>query len=327
MRQPGSAFKPFVYLPALEAGVPPTQRFLDGPVEVATAQGVWRPSNYMKGSYNGYVSIRTALQKSLNLVTVRVAQEVGMAKVAEIAARFGVIDNMPKYIAMSLGSGETTVLRMAAGYASFASGGRKVMPTLIDSVQDRRGKVIWRNDTRACEGCDADAPDAGPPELVDARPAITDPIAAYQMTNILTGVVQRGTGTAAGKGLDRPIAGKTGTTNDYQDNRFVGYTPDIVIAIWFGYDQPRSLGKDETGGHNAAPIFHDLLEAALKDSPPVPFHAPPGVALVRMQDGKNVITEAFRPGTENSARPVGQARSGGRSVSGGSVGEEMGGLY
>jgi penicillin-binding protein 1A len=328
MRQPGSSFKPFVYLPVLQAGVPPTQRFLDGPIEVMTAQGPWRPSNYTAGSFNGYVSIRTALQKSLNLVTVRVAQEVGMAKVSETAARFGVIDNMPKYIAMSLGSGETTVLRMAAGYAGFASGGRKVTPTFIDSVQDRRGKVIWRSDARACEGCDAPVPTEAPPELMDARPQIADPIAAYQMTNILTGVVQRGTGTAAGKGLDRPIAGKTGTTNDYQDNWFVGFTPDFVIAIWLGFDEPRSLGKDETGGHNAAPIFHDLLEAALKDSPPVPFRTPPGVALVRMQDGKDTIMEAFRPGTENSARPVGQARSGARSVSeGASVGEGMGGLY
>ncbi|TCZ57862.1 penicillin-binding protein 1A [Roseicella aquatilis] len=328
MRQPGSAFKPFVYLPALEAGVPPTQRFLDGPIEVMTAQGLWRPSNYNEGSYNGYVSIRTALQKSLNLVTIRVAQEVGMAKVSETVARFGVIDAMPKYLAMALGSGETTALRMAAAYGSFASGGRKVTPTLIDSVQDRRGKVIWRSDARGCEGCDAAGPEAGPPQLVDARPQVTDPIAAYQMTNILTGVVQRGTGIAAGKGLGRPIAGKTGTTNDYQDNWFVGYTPDIVVAVWLGYDDPRSLGKDETGGHNAAPIFHDVLEAALKDSPPVPFRAPPGVALVRMQDGKDTIMEAFRPGTENSARPVGQASSGARrDGEGGSVSEGMGGLY
>ena len=180
---------------------------------------------------------------------------------------------------------------------------------MIDSVQDRRGKVIWRSDARACEGCDAAAPDAGPPELVDARPQIADPIAAYQMTNILTGVVQRGTGTAAGKGLDRPIAGKTGTTNDYQDNWFVGFTPDIVIAVWLGFDEPRSLGKDETGGHNAAPIFHDLLEAALKDSPPVPFRAPPGVALVRMQDGKRhhhggLPARAPRTAPARSARQV-----------------------
>ncbi|RAI55359.1 penicillin-binding protein 1A [Roseicella frigidaeris] len=323
-RQPGSSFKPFVYLPALEAGVPPTQRFLDGPIEVMTPQGVWRPSNYTEGSFNGYVSIRTALQKSLNLVTIRVAQEVGMAKVSETAARFGVIDNMPRYLAMSLGSGETTVLRMAAGYAGFASGGRKVTPTFVDSVQDRRGKVIWRSDARACEGCDAPRPGEEPPELVDARPQIADPIAVYQMTNILTGVVQRGTGQAAGKGLDRPIAGKTGTTNDYVDNWFVGYTPDIVIAVWLGFDDPRSLGKDETGGTNAAPVFHDVLQAALGNSPPVPFRAPPGVALVRMQDGNATILEAFRPGTENSARPVG-----GETAAGSARGTEqnLGGLY
>ena len=324
-RQPGSSFKPFVYLPALEAGVPPSQRFLDGPIEVMTPQGIWRPSNYNEGSFNGYVSIRTALQKSLNLVTIRVAQEVGMTKVAETAARFGVIDNMPRYLAMALGSGETTVLRMAAGYAGFASGGRRVTPTFIDSVQDRRGKVIWRSDARACQGCDAGSPGEEPPELLDARPQIADPIAAYQMTNILTSVVQRGTGTRAGQGLNRPIAGKTGTTNDYFDNWFVGFTPDIVIAVWLGFDEPRTLGKDETGGQNAAPIFREVLEAALRNSPPVPFRAPPGVALVRMQDGGATILEAFRPGTENSARPVGSESAGSNTASGAE--QSLGGLY
>ncbi|MFZ4408005.1 MAG: penicillin-binding protein 1A [Paracraurococcus sp.] len=323
-RQPGSSFKPFVYLPALEAGVPPNQRFLDGPIEIMTPQGIWRPSNYNEGSFNGYVTIRTALQKSLNLVTIRVAQEVGMAKVSETAARFGVIDNMPRYLAMALGSGETTVLRMAAGYAGFASGGRRVTPSFIDSVQDRRGKVIWRSDARSCQGCDAAAPGAEPPDLLDARPQIVDPIAAYQMTNILTGVVQRGTGTAAGKGLNRPIAGKTGTTNDYVDNWFVGFTPDIVIAVWLGFDEPRTLGKDETGGQNAAPIFREVLEAALRNSPPVPFRAPPGVALVRMQDGNAMIMEAFKPGTENSAHPVGEEAPRGTAAG---AEQSLGGLY
>ena len=299
-RQPGSSFKPFVYLPALEAGIPPTQRFLDAPIEINTPQGLWRPGNYGDGVTNSYVSIRTALEKSLNLVTIRVAQEVGMDKVSETAARFGVIPNMPRYLAMSLGSGETTVLRMAAGYAAFVNGGREVAPTLIDSVQDQRGRVVWRSDNRGCAGCGARSAAAGPPELVDNRRQITDPIAAYQMVNLLTGVVSRGTGAAAGKGLGRPVAGKTGTTNDYVDNWFVGFTPDIVIAVWMGFDEPRSLGNGETGGSNAAPIFHDVLEAALRGSPAVPFRAPPGVALVRMPDGS---MEAFRPGTENAARP------------------------
>ena len=306
LRQPGSSFKPFVYLPALEEGIPPNQRFLDGPIEIMTPQGPWRPTNY-SGTGNGYVTIRTALEKSLNLVTVRVAQEVGIDRVADAAARFGVIDNMPHYLAMSLGSGETTVLRMATGYAAFANGGREVTPTLIDSVQDQRGRVIWRSDIRRCMGCDAASPAGGPPELSEERRQITDPIAAYQMVNILTGVVARGTGTRAGRGLDRPIAGKTGTTNDYVDNWFVGFTPEIVVAVWMGFDDPHSLGNGETGGTNAAPIFREVLAAALKDSPPVPFRAPPGVALVRVNlDRGGTITEAFRPGTENAARPPGE---------------------
>ena len=324
LRQPGSAFKPFVYLPALEAGIPPNQRFLDGPIEVNTPQGVWRPTNYGGGSGTGYVTIRTALEKSLNLVTVRVAQEVGMDKVAETAARFGVIPNMPRYLAMALGSGETTVMRMAAGYAAFANGGRQVTPTLIDTVQDQRGRVIWRSDNRGCEGCSAATPDAGPPELTDTRKQLTDPIAAYQMVNILTGVVQRGTGGRAAQGLNRPIAGKTGTTNDYVDNWFVGFTPDIVIAVWMGFDDPKTLGNGETGGGNAAPIFHDVLEAALRDSPAVPFRAPPGVALVRVQDGSQTITEAFRPGTENAARSPGSDPARGTAVG---LDRGLGGLY
>jgi penicillin-binding protein 1A len=305
-RQPGSSFKPFVYLPALEMGIPPNQRFLDAPIEVMTPQGIWRPTNYGGGTGHGYVTMRTALEKSLNLVTIRVAQEIGMDKVADAAERFGVTPRLPRYLAMSLGSGETTVLRMAAAYASFVNGGRQVSPTLIDSVQDQRGRVVWRSDARRCEWCAAQGPGSGPPELTDERRQITDPIAAYQMVNILQGVVQRGTGTRAGQGLNRPVAGKTGTTNDYMDNWFVGFTPDIVVAVWLGFDEPHSLGRDETGGQNAAPIFREVVEAALRGSPPVPFRAPPGVALVRMgTDGGATIMEAFRPGTENAARPAG----------------------
>ncbi len=324
MRQPGSSFKPFVYIPALEEGIPPNQRFLDGPVEIMTPQGIWRPSNYNEGSYNGYVSIRTALEKSLNLVTIRVAQEVGMDKVADAARRFGVIPNMPRYLAMALGSGETTVLRMAAAYASFVNGGREVTPTLIDTVQDRRGRLVWRSDVRRCRGCNAPAPGEGPPTLSEERPQVTDPIAAYQMVNILQGVVQRGTAARTiGDRLGRPVAGKTGTTNDYMDNWFVGFTPDIVVAVWLGFDEPHSLGKGETGGNNAAPIFREVVAAALKDSPAVPFRAPPGVALVRTSIGNGTILEAFRPGTENAARTVG----GGGGQGGGGAEAGVGGLY
>jgi penicillin-binding protein 1A len=302
LRQPGSSFKPFVYLPALEMGIPPNQRLLDGPIEVQTPQGPWRPGNYA-GNFNGWVTMRTALAKSLNLVTVRLAQEIGIERVAETANRFHVIPNMPRVLSMALGAGETTVMRMAAGYAAFAAGGKEVTPTLIDTVQDRFGRLVWRADNRRCDGCSS-GPGGEPPRLVDERKQLTDPIAAYQMVSLLQGVVQYGTGNRAGAGLNRPVAGKTGTTNDYNDNWFVGFTPDIAVAVWIGYDEPRSLGSGETGGGNAAPVFHDVVAAALRDSPPVPFRAPPGVALVRVQlENGQTILEPFRPGTENAARP------------------------
>jgi penicillin-binding protein 1A len=211
-------------------------------------------------------------------------------------------------------------MRMAAGYASFANGGKAVEPSLIDSVQDRFGHVVWRNDARRCQGCDLDV-SAGPPSLSDARRQVVDPIAAYQMVALLQGVTARGTGVAAAKGLNRPVAGKTGTTNDYFDNWFVGFTPDIVVAVWVGFDDPHSLGEGETGGGNAAPIFNEVVAAALADSPPVPFRAPPGVALVRVStsNGQSVL-EPFRPGTETAAR----APMGGNVGSGGGEG---GGAY
>ncbi|MBS7790373.1 PBP1A family penicillin-binding protein [Roseococcus sp. SDR] len=323
LRQPGSSFKPYVYISALEQGIPPNQRFLDGGVEIATPQGVWRPGNYGGGSSGGYVTMRNALERSLNLVTVRIAQEVGMDRVSETAARFGVIENMPRFLSMSLGAGETTVLRQAAAYASFVNGGKRVEPTLIDSVQDQRGRVIWRSSNRDCAGCSS-GPEGGPPRFTDNRRQIADPIAAFQITSILQGAVQRGTGARAGAGLNRPVAGKTGTTDDYKDNWFVGFTPDIVIAVWVGYDDPRSLGQGETGGTNAAPIFREVLAAALQGSPAVPFRAPPGVALVRIQtDRGETILEAFRPGTENSATMPTEMGSGAAAR----VDSGLGGLY
>jgi penicillin-binding protein 1A len=303
-RQPGSSFKPFVYLPALEAGIPPNQLLLDAPVEIMTPQGLWRPGNYGGGAPQGWVTMRSALERSLNLVTIRLAQQVGIAAVADTANRFGVIPNMQRVLAMSLGAGETTVLRQAAAYASFVNGGRQVSPTVIDTVQDRQGRLVWRTDARECPNCTADPTPTGPPRLIDNRRQVTDPIAAYQMVSLLQGVVQRGTGGRAGAGLNRPVAGKTGTTDDFKDNWFVGFTPDLVVAVWVGHDDPRSLGSGETGGSNAAPIFRDVVGAALNGSPPIPFRAPPGVALVRLQlDNGTTIQEAFRPGTENSARP------------------------
>jgi penicillin-binding protein 1A len=329
MRQPGSSFKPFVYITALEQGIPPNQELLDEPIEIMAGGRLWRPQNYTAGTANGWVTMRTAMERSLNLVTVRLAQQMGMDAVSDAAGRFGVIPNMPRFLALSLGAGETTVLRMAAGYGAFVNGGREVTPTLIDSVQDRRGRVIWRADGRACATCATGGPEGGPPELVDAqRRQVTDPIAAYQMVSLLQGVVQRGTGAnAIGNRLGRPVAGKTGTTDDYKDNWFVGFTPDIVVAVWIGFDEPRSLGQGETGGGNAAPIFREVVAAALRDSPPVPFRAPPGVALVRVNVGNGSILEAFRPGTENSARRWRTEGDGEGGGSAGRVDSNLGGLY
>ena len=334
MRQPGSSFKPYVYLTALEQGIPPNQLLLDAPVEIMTPQGMWRPGNYGGGSPQGWVTMRSALERSLNLVTVRLAQQVGMPAVAETAARFGVIPNMPRLLAMSLGAGETTVLRQAAGYAAFVNGGRQVTPTLIDTVQDRQGRLVWRTDARDCGGCASD-PTGQPPRLTDNRRQITDPVTAFQMVTLLQGVVQRGTGTRAGEGLGRPVAGKTGTTDDYKDAWFVGFTPDLVVSVWIGYDEPRSMrlptenGADVTGGRLAAPIFRDVVAAAVGNSPPLPFRAPPGVALVRQQlDNGQSILEAFRPGTENNARPPSDPLGGsspGTAAAG--LDNSLGGLY
>jgi len=327
MRQPGSSFKPFVYLPALEAGIPPNQLLLDAPVEIMTPQGLWRPGNYGGTAPQGWVTMRSALERSLNLVTIRLAQQVGIGAVADTASRFGVIPNMPRVLAMSLGAGETTVLRQAAGYASFVNGGRQVIPTLIDTVQDRQGRLVWRTDGRECIGCQAEA-SAGPPRLVDTRRQIADPVAAFQMVSLLQGVVQRGTGGRAGAGLNRPVAGKTGTTDDFKDNWFVGFTPDLVVAVWIGYDDPRSLGSGETGGSNAAPIFRDVVASALAGSPPVPFRAPPGVALVRLQlENGQTILEAFRPGTENSARPPVDPLANAPGAAAAGLDTGLGGLY
>lgn len=334
MRQPGSSFKPYVYLAGLEAGIPPNQLLLDAPVEIMTPQGMWRPGNYGGGAAQGWVTMRSALERSLNLVTIRLAQQVGMPAVADVANRFGVIPNMPRVLAMSLGAGETTVLRQAAGYASFVNGGRQVIPTLIDSVQDRHGRLVWRTDARECAGCNAD-PTGQPPRLSDTRRQIVDPVTAFQMTSLLQGVVQRGTGTRAGEGLGRPVAGKTGTTDDYKDAWFVGFTPDLVVAVWVGFDEPRTLrllsetGADVTGGRLATPIFRDVVAAATQGSPPIPFRAPPGVALVRLQlDNGQTILEAFRPGTENSARPPTDplaGAAGGTAAAG--LDSNLGGLY
>jgi len=306
-RQPGSSFKPFVYSAALDNGYTPSSVVMDAPIEIDQGPGLppWTPTNY-SNKYFGPSTLRTGIEQSRNVMTVRLAQDMGMPLVVEYARRFGVIDNMPPVLSMALGAGETTVLRMAAGYAVFANGGREVHPTLIDRIQDRYGKTIFRHDQRVCQGCnDPTWHGQDEPTIIDDSEQVLDPMTAYQMTSMLEGVVQRGTGTAA-KAIGKPVAGKTGTTNDYHDAWFMGFSPDLVVGVYVGYDQPRSLGHGATGGRLAAPIFTEFMQMALADKPPIPFRVPPGMSFIpidrrtglRAQAGApDTILEAFKPGT------------------------------
>jgi penicillin-binding protein 1A len=288
-RQPGSSFKPMVYLTAMEQGISPSQKVLDGPFSLDQgAAGVWRPGNYEQG-FAGPISLHMALEKSLNLVTVRLAQAVGMEAVANNAIAFHVVDQMSHYLPNALGAVDTTVMRQAGAYAALDMGGREVIPTLVDSVQDRDGHVIWRAPALACTGCQ-DPTHA--PTLVDRRKRIADAPSVFQVVTMMQGVVLHGTGFEAGKGLGRAIAGKTGTTQDFNDAWFVGFTPDLVTAVWIGFDNPSSLGKDETGGAIAAPIWHDFMAVALKDRPNLTFRVPEGVTLATWTGN---TFDAFKP--------------------------------
>jgi penicillin-binding protein 1A len=290
-RQPGSSFKPMVYLTALEKGISPSQRFLDAPIVVDTPEGRWRPGNY-EGTFGGPTPLRVALEQSLNLVTLRVAQHIGMESVADTAIAFHMNDSMPRVLPAALGAVVTTVLREAGAYASLATGGREVVPTLIDSVQDPDGHVVWRAGGLSCQTCD----DPSTPPLVnDERKQIADPQSVFQLVTMMEGVVQRGTGVPAGRGLNRPIAGKTGTSQDFMDAWFSGFTPSLVTTVWIGFDTPSSLGVNETGGNLAAPVWHDYMAEALKNHPVLNFPMPPGLTMAQWDTGSGVVTDAFKP--------------------------------
>ena len=330
LRQPGSSFKPFVYAAALDNGYTPSTIVLDAPLEIdqGPGVGVWRPENY-EGSFAGPSTLRYGIEHSRNVMTVRLAQDIGMPLIAEYAKRFGVYDDLPPYLSFALGAGETTLLRMTTAYAMFDNGGRKIKPTLIDRIQDRYGHTVYKHDERECIGCAGKKWDNQPePSLVDRRQQILDPMTAYQITSMMEGVVQRGTAAGAGfqKEVGKPVAGKTGTTNDEKDAWFIGFTPDIVVGVYMGYDKPRHLGRGATGGHLSAPIVKEFLKVALADKPSVPFRVPPGIKLVRvdlksgMRAGpgtERAIVEAFKPGTappdSYSVVGSGDAPEGGRS--------------
>jgi penicillin-binding protein 1A len=308
MRQPGSAFKPIVYAAALDHGFTPSSLVLDAPfaIDQGPGLGVWKPQNYSHRFY-GPSTLRVGLEKSRNLMTVRLAQNVGMDVVVDYAKRMGVVDEMLPYLPMALGAAETTLLRLTSAYSIFVNGGKRIQPTLIDRIQDRRGATIYRHDERPCDGCTPISwQGQPPPELPDTREQALDPATAYQIVSILQGVVERGTGVRIAA-VGKPLAGKTGTSNDSKDTWFIGFSPDLAVGVFVGFDEPRSLGAHETGSSAAAPIFKEIMTRALADQPGTPFRIPPGVKLVRVEastglptysSGRGVIWEAFKPGTE-----------------------------
>ncbi len=382
-RQPGSAFKPFVYAAALDSGFTPVSKILDAPFviehndrdescqeqqneglaalrfgaanedgqaveekfieeipdkvpseilsresledeeEVECGPRFYKPANFNAGKFYGLSTLRLGLEKSRNAMTVRLANDIGMTIIGRYGRNFGIYDETKHELAWALGAGETTLLRLASAYASIVNGGKKVTPTLLDRVQDNTGKTIYLHDDRACPECILENWDLSlPPELPDERDVVLDPVTAYQMVSMMEGVVQRGTGRQMLR-LGRPIAGKTGTTNDFKDAWFMGFSPDLVTGVYVGYDLPRTLGN-ETGAKAAGPIFRFFMGDVLSDKPKVSFRIPEGVSLVPVDSvtgepsyigAPNFIYEAFKPGTEprigggGSKISIGQTRN------------------
>jgi penicillin-binding protein 1A len=312
-RQTGSAIKPFIFLTALDHGFTPSTLVSDAPISLPQGPGLpmWSPTNYEADRFRGPTPLRIGLEQSIDTLTVRLATMVGMDPIADTIKRFGILDRVPHEYSITLGSGETTPLRLTAAYAMLVNGGKRITPTVIDRVQDRNGKTIFRADNRPCDGCtDVEWNHQPVPVIPDTREQVADPGSAYQVVTMMEGVVQRGTGDAV-KAVGRPIAGKTGTTNDFHDAWFEGFTPDLAAGVYVGYDDPDSLGKDETGGHVAAPIFRDFMIDALKDTPATDFRIPPGMRVYRVSaatglpvtgDGPSIY-EAYKPGTEPGKKP------------------------
>ncbi|MEO1019716.1 MAG: penicillin-binding transpeptidase domain-containing protein, partial [Pseudomonadota bacterium] len=307
-RQPGSSFKPFVYLAALEQGFTPASILDDAPIVVDQGPGLpkWKPVNYSDRFY-GPSTLRLGVEKSRNLMTVRLTQEIGMDAVIDEAERFGIANGMSHTLASALGSSEVTLLELTSAYAMLVNGGKRIEPKLIDRIQDQYGRTVLAPQAMGCLDCQAIAWDGLPPAPVpDNRERIVDARNAYQIVSILEGVVQRGTGVRA-REVGKPLAGKTGTTNDSRDAWFVGFSPDLAVGVYVGYDQPKSLGDRQTGSSVALPIWIDFMTAALEDQPATPFRTPPGLRHVRIdaRTGKLpgpgtdlIISEAFLPGTE-----------------------------
>lgn len=306
LRQPGSLVKTFVYLAALENGIQPNQIFDDAPISIPQGLGMslWQPKNY-KNDFLGPMTFRQGLEKSRNLVTVRVAQEIGLEKIASIIKRFGINDAPKLYYSMILGSFETTLEKMSIAYAIIANNGKKIKPQYIEFIKDRNGKIIYKRDNRICKSCivnfDDTLADALPPQLLkEETEIITDEASNYQITSILTGVASRGTAAAINR-LDKIVACKTGTTNNSKDTWLVCFTPRIVVGIRIGFDIPKDMGKTAMGSNIPMPAMMDFMEMAFKEIPSIPFKVPKSIKLIpinldngKLYSGLGSIVEAFK---------------------------------
>ncbi len=307
-RQPGSSFKPFVYLAAMEQGFTPASIVLDAPIVIEQGgdQGKWKPGNYSDRFY-GPSTLRLGMEKSRNLMTVRLAQDIGMRSVQDVARRFNIANRLGANLASALGSNEITLLELTTAYAMLVNGGKRIEPRLIDRIQDQYGRTVAQPSGLTCADCQMIAWDGEPPQPIpDHREQIVDPRHAFQVVHMLEGVVERGTAIRANT-IGKPLAGKTGTTNESRDAWFVGFSPDLAVGVYVGYDKPKTLGKKQTGSSVALPIWIDFMKEALADQPATPFRTAPGLRHVRIdaRSGKLagpssevVISEAFMPGTE-----------------------------
>lgn len=301
LRQPGSAFKPFVYLVAMENGFTPSTIVDDAPIELDQGEGLpkWSPQNYSE-EYYGPSTLRVGLENSRNVMSVRLSVMLGLDKAVEAAKRFGINDNPRALFSTVLGSLETTLLNITNAYCMLVNGGKETVPYFIEKIQDRTGSTIFRNDKRECKACKIDSilqlTIPSPPDIPNTSRQVTDERSAFQVVSMLEGVVQRGTGTKA-REIGKVVAGKTGTTNESRDSWFIGFSPDLVVGVFVGYDKPESLGEKESGATVAVPIFVEFMQEALKDKPSTPFRIPQGIKMVRVDHKTGLLPgESTPPG-------------------------------
>ena len=305
-RQLGSSFKPFVYITALENGYTPISKVLDAPfvIDDLSKDGVWRPTNYGDKFY-GLSTLRLGIEKSRNLMTIRLSDQIGLDKVSKISKKLGIYENFPLLISSSLGSLESSLIKITAGYASIANGGYRVEPRMIDVIYDKEGKIIFNGDQRKCLKCNINVDDYSSlsqyelPVIKNNSDRIFSKESAYQMTSFLMGVIKRGTAKNINN-FSYQIAGKTGTTNENQDAWFIGYNSEITVGVFVGYDEPKSLGKFETGSRVAAPIFRDFMNKSYIKTKPIPFNIPDSIKFINIDlfsgkpSNQNFITESFK---------------------------------